>query len=475
MSPLLYRTAIAVGAVLVIVVVSLVVFQPRRGAVKRRIAERVERVERAEQMAVEQARAQKEAEREALQEQAGIARLQREEAEREELAHEKQQRLAAEAERDLEGRRRRAAEQAQRERERRKVEQERLDAAHEKAEEEHRLAAEMQLQREAEEQAEREKRERKKAAEAEATALAAQASDELDAEKEDDDTPEVETDSTIDNVEARRGWRFSGDLRPIYDAERDEADGGTVNDANWGVRWRVGAEWGIIKKLRAGARLAGICSIDDCDPDFVMQTATPGANGLLAGQITIDQLYLHGFRKGRFDVAVGRLQTRFVLRGGVYAKSLDRNDSNNVNVTWTDGMHATVRGLRGWATHFVLQRNASDGTGSIRRGLLDFDDESARNTYFVGTENIGRWGSGRSTGHRRVLPACLAASRTATSTDGAKTTGAWSAGSRCAGLNAGKARGCAPASSWATPRRLRRTRRSISTAPGMPTGWRGTW
>jgi hypothetical protein len=39
-----------------------------------------------------------------------------------------------------------------------------------------------------------------------------------------------------------------------------------------------------------------------------------------------------------------------------------------------------------------LERNARDGTGSIRRGQLDFDDSKARNTYFAGFENITRWG-----------------------------------------------------------------------------------
>ncbi len=81
-----------------------------------------------------------------------------------------------------------------------------------------------------------------------------------------------------------------------------------------------------------------------------------------------------------------------MLRGGVYAKSLDRNDSNNVNVTWTDGFHGSYRADNGWQSHFILQRNAAEGTGSIRRGQLDFDDSDARNTYFLGFENTRSWG-----------------------------------------------------------------------------------
>ena len=352
---------------------------------------RAERIAQAERVAEEQAREQREAERvrTVRRERTRIETLQREQAEQEELAREEQQRLAERAERDLVERRRTAAAQARRERERRAAEAERLSAAREKEQEDRRLATELKLREEAEAQAAREEEERQRVAEQETEVPPIPEVPEED----DDDTPEVETDSTIDNVEARKGWRFSGDLRPIYDAfDIDEADGSTTSDDELGVRWRVGADWGIIKQLRAGARLAGLCYVGDCDPDFVMDTATPGPNGLVAGQITIDQLYLHWFRKGRFDVAVGRLQTRFVLRGGVYAKSLDRNDSNNVNVTWTDGLHTTFRGARGWNSHFVLQHNANDGSGSIRRGLLDFDDGSAHQTYFVGTEHTGRWG-----------------------------------------------------------------------------------
>ena len=121
--------------------------------------------------------------------------------------------------------------------------------------------------------------------------------------------------------------------------------------------------------------------------EFVMEQASSAVNGLKGGQFTFDELYLHWFRTEQGAFAFGRLQTRFVLRGGVYAKSLDRNDSNNVNVTWTDGFHGSYRAENGWHSHLIVQRNAAEGTGSIRRGQLDFDDSKARNTYFLGFEN----------------------------------------------------------------------------------------
>jgi hypothetical protein len=67
-----------------------------------------------------------------------------------------------------------------------------------------------------------------------------------------------------------------------------------------------------------------------------MQSETPGPNGLRSGQFTFDELYLHWFRegKGRFDILLGRQQTRFALRGGIYFKSLDRNDSNRTRISF---------------------------------------------------------------------------------------------------------------------------------------------
>ncbi len=220
--------------------------------------------------------------------------------------------------------------------------------------------------------------------------------DEYDAEdvdEDDDDTADYDVETTIDYTESSEGLASDGDLRAIVDYfDRDTRDGGSVSDERLGARVRLRADFGITDNVHVGARLAGTCFTDDCDPEFVLDSTTTTNNGLKGGQFTFDELYLQWFRTERGAIAFGRLQTRFVLRGGVYAKSLDRNNSNNVNVNWTDGLQATYRARNGWNSSFVLERNARDGTGSIRRGDLDFDHSSARNTYFAGFENITRWG-----------------------------------------------------------------------------------
>jgi len=77
---------------------------------------------------------------------------------------------------------------------------------------------------------------------------------------------------------------------------------------------------------------------------------------------------------------------------GSVAKSLDRNDSNNLRVNWTDGMHGTLRVKNGWASHLILQYNDEDGAGNVRAQPLNFTDDDSRVTYFLAFENLERKG-----------------------------------------------------------------------------------
>ena len=112
--------------------------------------------------------------------------------------------------------------------------------------------------------------------------------------------------------------------------------------------------------LRSVIRVAGLCSSDGCTPSPVLEDSIPTTNCMTHGDITVDEPFLHWFRRDRFDLALGRIQTKFVARGGVFAKSLDRNASNNVNVNWTDGLHATFRIKNGWVPNLLLQYNSAD-------------------------------------------------------------------------------------------------------------------
>lgn len=208
---------------------------------------------------------------------------------------------------------------------------------------------------------------------------------------------EADIDGSIDDasssidVDKTEGIGVSGDLRIGYSSADVEFGSGpdlTANELR--ARWRIRADAGLTPYLQLVGRVAGLCSNNECSPNLVLDDYIPTRNGMEDGDITLDEAYLHWYRTERFDLAVGRMQTKFVARGGVFAKSLDRNDSHNTNVNWTDGMHATIRAPNGWTPHLILQRNSSEGPTNIRRGPLNFDDSSARITYFLAVENLER-------------------------------------------------------------------------------------
>ena len=213
---------------------------------------------------------------------------------------------------------------------------------------------------------------------------------------EDSEIVEIEADGSLDDTTgsldvAATDHRFAAnvDVRTGYsDLDSDDRDGGSSGADSFRARWRLQGVYNVTDRLRLGGRIAGICSDFECEPTFVSDSSIPTQNGLSDGDIAIDTLFIHRFRNERYDVAAGRLQTKFVARGGIFSKSLDRNDSNNMRVNWTDGVHGTYRARKGWVSHGILQYNSASGSGSVRRGPLDFTNPDSRVTYFYGIENL---------------------------------------------------------------------------------------
>ncbi len=218
------------------------------------------------------------------------------------------------------------------------------------------------------------------------------AEDALDEELEADGSLDDATD-TIDLAATDQDLSFNVDVRTSYvETENDNRDGDHASDEYVRARWRAQTTYYVAERLRVGARVAGLCSTRECEPNFTLDSSIPSATGMNEGDITIDTLFLHRFRNDRFDLAVGRLQTKFVARGGVFAKSLDRNDSNNTRVNWTEGLHGTFHTNSGWVAHGILQYNSSSGPSNIRRDPLDFSDPDSRVTYYFGAENVEQRG-----------------------------------------------------------------------------------
>lgn len=208
-------------------------------------------------------------------------------------------------------------------------------------------------------------------------------------DSEDLEDAEIDTQGSLEDAEEQRGVAVDGDLRLGYVFAGDDLQEIVASDARYlRSRWRIRSVWGISENFRAVGRVAGICSSNDCEPDFVLQSEVPTPVGLSDGQITIDSLFFQWFRTEKFNVAVGRMETKFVARGGVFAKSLDRNDSNNLRVNWTDGIQAAYRADNGWNSSMILQRNSADGASNIRRYPLNFSDAASRVSTFVAFENV---------------------------------------------------------------------------------------
>ncbi len=209
----------------------------------------------------------------------------------------------------------------------------------------------------------------------------------------DDSTGSIEADERSVTDFLYKGWQRSGNLRFGYvRSESDERDGSEGTESDWRARLRYGGAYNVNDWLKFNARLAVACTSKDCDPELSLDPSETQVTTVDQGSITFDEFYLHAFRLKRLDVAIGRLQTKFTTRAGVYAKSLDRNNSNAVNINWTDGVHGAYHLPDESIIHFIAEYNDKNGASSVRRNPLDFSRSSARWGYFVAWESLKRLG-----------------------------------------------------------------------------------
>lgn len=180
---------------------------------------------------------------------------------------------------------------------------------------------------------------------------------------------------------------WSADLRGGgYSLHRDDRDGSTDTTDELRARIRLGLEAKLADAWHAKARVAGRYSSYENDNHFQFFSSVPSDDGLRRGDSTIDELYLSYRPDERWQVTIGRMQTKFEL-AGVAKKSLDRNDSPNVDITWTDGLRVTRKGESGWNSHFILQRNLAAGPTNVMRSPLGFTEDDSRVMAFMSLEN----------------------------------------------------------------------------------------
>jgi len=183
-------------------------------------------------------------------------------------------------------------------------------------------------------------------------------------------------------------FKFFGDARVAFAAsERETREGEDLGrETDLRLRLRLGTETRLSEEWKLRGRLAGRYSTDQDGTRFWLKAWAPTRTGLEFGDATIDELYLDYVPvDGNWSLRAGRFQGKFALKG-VASKSLDRNDSPNTDITWTDGLHFTYGTRAAWRSHLVLQSNASNGSGQVARAPLTFDDQGSRITMFAALE-----------------------------------------------------------------------------------------
>jgi hypothetical protein len=171
--------------------------------------------------------------------------------------------------------------------------------------------------------------------------------------------------------DAAPAFRYDLGLRPGYHGSWGTTrDGSEREQQDLRMRLQLGGLWAPSPTWAVRARLAGRLSTEQETLRFFLRDHVPATDGLRLGEFTLDEAYLRWTPGEHLQVRVGRMQTSFEL-AGVARKSLDRNDSPNTDVTWTDGAHLSVRVRDGWRQHLVVQRHGSRGPTNVVRRPLD--------------------------------------------------------------------------------------------------------
>jgi hypothetical protein len=165
-------------------------------------------------------------------------------------------------------------------------------------------------------------------------------------------------------------FRADATLRPGYhQAWRPDRDGSSSERHDVRMRVQLGGWWTPAPAWAVRARVAGRLSTEQETLDFRLRDHVPAPDGMPHGVVTLDELHVRWRPADGMQIRLGRMQTSFEL-AGVPRKSLDRNDSPNTDVTWTDGVHASLLVREGWRQHVIVQRHGDDGpSNAIRRPL----------------------------------------------------------------------------------------------------------
>lgn len=183
-----------------------------------------------------------------------------------------------------------------------------------------------------------------------------------------------------------------GDLRTGY-YSKESSETGKANKAASEIRFRIraGVKTQISHKLSASLRFAGrFYAFTDPyrrnDTGFDYIDAIPQyKDSIPAGQTSIDNAFLKYTFGDKSYVRVGRFRSSYELKG-VAKKSLDRNNSPNSDITWTDGAHLSMKLPGHHRLNAIAQYNPENATTVLRKPL-NFARTKSRLSYFLGLQH----------------------------------------------------------------------------------------
>jgi hypothetical protein len=183
---------------------------------------------------------------------------------------------------------------------------------------------------------------------------------------------------------AGTGTTVIGDIRGGFFGSRTENRNTAVTQVrDVRARVRIGLENAFNKEWRGTVRFAGHYSEEEASRRFSLHTYN---DSRAFGQSTLDIANVEYLPNTRWNITAGRMQTKFELEG-VAKKSLDRNDSPNIDIDFTDGLRAVRKADGGWHWTGIVQHNPVRGSTNVTRLPLNFSDSGARQTLFLAAEN----------------------------------------------------------------------------------------
>lgn len=192
---------------------------------------------------------------------------------------------------------------------------------------------------------------------------------------------------------AEQPARTFGDARVVfYATEREARDRTVTKDEGVRLRLRAGAEKRLSEEWLLRARFAGRYATGQDRMRLWVKGWAPTRTGIEDGDTTVDEFFVNYSPRGAdWSLRAGRFQTKFAL-ADITEKSLDRKDTSNVTIGWTDGLHWRYQLTPEWRANVLLQHNNRRGTGNTWRAPLDFSDSASRVSYFGGLEATRPWG-----------------------------------------------------------------------------------